>query len=290
MDIFMNLTLSGLSTGMMIFLLASGLSLIFGLMGVLNFAHGSIFMWGAYSGVWIYFRTQSFSWAILTGMMMGMAIGWLAERTIVRRVYGRPIDQILITTGLMLVLNEVLKAVFGPNIIAVPIPPLLAGSWELGGIIIVKYRVFAIFVGVVVAAAVHFILTRTRVGMIVRAGVQNQEMVQVLGINIRQVFSLVFMFGAGLAALGGVMMAPAIGAINPGMGIENQMLAFIVVVIGGMGSILGSALASVLVGLAGVYTAWFLPEAALAVNVLLMTVVLLIKPSGLFGMGGEHNS
>lgn len=290
MDIFMNLTLSGLSTGMMIFLLASGLSLIFGLMGVLNFAHGSIFMWGAYSGVWIYFRTQSFSWAIFTGMMMGMAIGLLAERTIIRQVYGRPIDQILITTGLMLVFNEVLKAVFGPNIIAVPIPPLLAGSWELGGIIIVKYRVFAISVGVVVAAAVHFILTRTRVGMIVRAGVQNQEMVQVLGINIRQVFSLVFMFGAGLAALGGVMMAPAIGAINPGMGIENQMLAFIVVVIGGMGSILGSALASVLVGLAGVYTAWFLPEAALAVNVLLMTIVLMIKPSGLFGMGGERNS
>lgn len=290
MDIFMNLTLSGLSTGMMIFLLASGLSLIFGLMGVLNFAHGSIFMWGAYSGVWIYFRTQRFSLAILAGMMMGMALGWLAERTIVRRVYGRPIDQILITTGLMLVLNEVLKAVFGPNIIAVPIPPLLAGSWELGEIIIVKYRVFAIFVGVVVAAAVHLILTRTRVGMIVRAGVQNQEMVQVLGINIRQVFSLVFMFGAGLAALGGVMMAPAIGAINPGMGIENQMLAFIVVVIGGMGSILGSALASVLVGLAGVYTAWFLPEAALAVNVLFMTVVLLIKPSGLFGIGGERNS
>lgn len=290
MDIFMNLTLSGLSTGMMIFLLASGLSLIFGLMGVLNFAHGSIFMWGAYSGVWIYFRTQRFSLAILAGMMIGMALGWLAERTIIRRVYGRPIDQILITTGLMLVLNEVLKAVFGPNIIAVPIPPLLAGSWELAGIIIVKYRVFAIFVGVVVAAAVHLILTRTRVGMIVRAGVQNQEMVQVLGINIRQVFSLVFMFGAGLAALGGVMMAPAIGAINPGMGIENQMLAFIVVVIGGMGSILGSALASVLVGLAGVYTAWFLPEAALAVNVLFMTVVLLIKPSGLFGMGGERNS
>lgn len=290
MDIFMNLTLSGLSTGMMIFLLASGLSLIFGLMGVLNFAHGSIFMWGAYSGVWIYFRTQRFSLAIFAGMIIGMALGWLAERTIVRRVYGRPIDQILITTGLMLVLNEVLKAVFGPNIIAVSIPPLLAGSWELGGIIIVKYRVFAIIVGVAVAAAVHLILARTRVGMIVRAGVQNQEMVQVLGINIRQVFSFVFMCGAGLAALGGVMMAPAIGAINPGMGIENQMLAFIVVVIGGMGSILGSALASVLVGLAGVYTAWFLPEGALAVNVLIMTVVLLIRPSGLFGRGGEHNS
>lgn len=290
MDIFMNLTLSGLSTGMMIFLLASGLSLIFGLMGVLNFAHGSIFMWGAYSGVWIYFRTQSFSLAILAGMVMGMALGWLAERTVIRRVYGRHVSQILLTTGLMLVLNEVLKAVFGPNIIAVPVPPLLAGSWELGGIIIVKYRVFTISVGLLVAAAVHFILTRTRVGMIVRAGVQNQEMVQVLGINIRQVFSLVFMFGAGLAALGGVMMAPAIGSINPNMGLENQMLAFIVVVIGGMGSILGSALASVLVGLAGVYTAWFLPEAALAVNVLFMTVVLLIKPSGLFGMGGEHNS
>lgn len=289
MDTFVNLTLSGLSTGMMIFLLASGLSLIFGLMGVLNFAHGSFFMWGAYTGVWVYSRTQSFILAIMAGMAVGVVVGYLAELTTVRRVYGKPVAQILITTGLMLVLNDVLKVFFGSNIIATTVPPLLAGSWELGGIIIVKYRLFTILIGLIVAVVVHLILTRTKIGMIVRAGAQSQEMVQVLGINIRQVFSFVFMFGAALAALGGVMMAPAIGAINSNMGIENQMLAFIVVVIGGMGNFLGSVLGSVLVGLAGAYTAWFLPEASLAVNVIIMSIVILIKPNGLFGVGGEHN-
>lgn len=287
MDTLVNLTLSGLSTGMMIFLLASGLSLIFGLMGVLNFAHGSFFMWGAYIGGWVYARTQSFLMAILSGMMVGIALGYLAERTTIRRVYGKPVEQILITTGLMLVINEILIAVFGPNIIAIQVPPVLAGSWELGGVIIVKYRIFTIGIGLIIAIGGHLLLTRTRIGMIVRAGVQNQEMVQVLAINIRKVFSLVFITGSALAALGGVIMAPALGSINPNMGIENQMLAFIVVVIGGMGSFLGSALGSILVGLAGAYTAWFLPEASLAVNVILMALILLIKPNGLFG--GEHH-
>ncbi|WP_206808547.1 branched-chain amino acid ABC transporter permease [Paradesulfitobacterium ferrireducens] len=290
MDTFVNLTLNGLATGMMIFLVASGLSLIFGLMGVLNFAHGSIFMAGAYSGVWAYSKTQSFTLALLAGMAVGIVVGYLAELTTVRRVYGKPVAQVLITTGLMLVLNEVLKAVFGPNIIAVSVPPLLAGSWDLGGIIIVKYRIFTIIVGLVVAVAGHFILTRTRIGMIVRAGVQNQEMVQVLAINIRRTFSLVFVSGAALAALGGIMMAPALGAVNPNMGLENQMLAFIVVVIGGMGSFVGSALGGILVGLAGAYTAWVFPEASLAVNVILMAIVLLLKPNGLFGMGGGRNA
>lgn len=290
MDTFLNLTLSGLATGMMIFLVASGLSLVFGLMGVLNFAHGSLFMAGAYTGVLVYSRTKSFIIALIAGMLVGAVLGYLAELTTVRRVYGQPVAQILITTGLMLVLNDALKAIFGPNIIAVSVPRLLAGSWDLGGVIIVKYRIFTIGIGLLVAIVGHLILTRTRVGMIVRAGVENQEMVQILAINIRRVFSLVFVFGAALAALGGVIMAPAIGAVNPNMGLENQMIAFIVVVIGGMGSFLGSALGSILVGLAGAYTAWFLPEASLAVNVILMAVVLLIKPNGLFGMGGEHNA
>lgn len=287
METFVNLTLSGLSTGMMIFLVASGLSLIFGLMGVLNFAHGSLFMVGGYTGVIVLARSGSFALALLAGMLAGAMVGWAVERLTVRRVYGNPIAQILITTGVMIVLNETVKAVFGPDIIATPVPSLLAGSWGIGGIVIVKYRLFTIAIGLVVAFAVHLILTRTRVGMIVRAGVENQEMVQVLGINIKRLFSLVFTFGAALAALGGVMMAPAVGAVNPDMGIQNQMLAFIVVVIGGMGSFLGSALGSVLVGLAGAYTAWFLPEASLAVNVILMAVVLLLRPNGLFGIGGE---
>lgn len=285
-DVLVNLTLSGLSTGMMIFLIASGLSLIFGLMGVLNFAHGTLFMWGAYTGVWVYARTGSFALAILTGMAAGAAAGGAVEALTVRRVYGNHVAQILVTTGVMLVLAELVKAVWGPNIVAMPVPPLLAGSWELGGVVVVKYRVFTILVGLVVATAVHVVITRTRVGMIVRAGVQDAEMVQALGINIRRVFLLVFMAGAALAALGGVMIGPALGSVNPGMGLDYQMLAFIVVVIGGLGSFVGSALGSVLVGLAGSYTAWFYPDASLAVNVLLMAAVLLVKPRGLFGMGG----
>lgn len=287
METFVTLTLSGLSTGMMIFLVASGLSLIFGLMGVLNFAHGSLFMAGGYTGVLVFARTGSFALAILTGMLAGLVVGWAVERLTVRHVYGNVIAQILITTGVMLVLNEIVKGVFGPDIIATPVPRLLAGSWTIGNVVIVKYRIFTIIIGLLVALAVHVSLTRTRVGMIIRAGVENQEMVQALGINIKQVFSLVFACGAALAALGGVMMAPALGAVNPEMGLQNQMLAFIVVVIGGMGSFLGSALGSILVGLTGAYTAWFLPEASMAVNVVLMAVVLLLRPHGLFGMGGE---
>lgn len=287
MGTFINLTLSGLSTGMMIFLLASGLSLIFGLMGVLNFAHGSLFMVGGYTGVTVFAHSGSFTLALLTGMLTGMLVGWLIERLTVQRVYGNAIAQILITTGVMIVMNELVKGVFGADIIATPVPPILAGSWGIGSVVIVKYRLFTIGVGLVVALFVHLLLNRTRIGMIVRAGVEHPEMVQTLGIHIKRVFSLVFAFGAGLAALGGVMMAPALGAVNPDMGLQNQMLAFIVVVIGGMGSFLGSALGSILVGLAGAYTAWFLPEASLAVNVILMAVVLLLRPNGLFGMGGE---
>lgn len=287
MGTFINLTLSGLSTGMMIFLLASGLSLIFGLMGVLNFAHGSLFMVGGYTGVTVFAHSGSFTLALFAGMITGMLVGWLVERLTVQRVYGNAIAQILITTGVMIVMNELVKGVFGADIIATPVPPILAGSWGIGSVVIVKYRIFTIGVGLIVALSVHLLLTRTRIGMIVRAGVEHPEMVQTLGIHIQRVFSLVFAFGAGLAALGGVMMAPALGAVNPDMGLQNQMLAFIVVVIGGMGSFLGSALGSILVGLAGAYTAWFLPEASLAVNVILMAIVLLLRPNGLFGMGGE---
>lgn len=287
MGTFINLTLSGLSTGMMIFLLASGLSLIFGLMGVLNFAHGSLFMVGGYTGVTVFAHSGSFTLALFAGMITGMLVGWLVERLTVQRVYGNAIAQILITTGVMIVMNELVKGVFGADIIATPVPPILAGSWGIGSVVIVKYRIFTIGVGLIIALSVHLLLTRTRIGMIVRAGVEHPEMVQTLGIHIQRVFSLVFAFGAGLAALGGVMMAPALGAVNPDMGLQNQMLAFIVVVIGGMGSFLGSALGSILVGLAGAYTAWFLPEASLAVNVILMAIVLLLRPNGLFGMGGE---
>ncbi|UHA74620.1 branched-chain amino acid ABC transporter permease [Paenibacillus sp. 481] len=286
MNSIVNLFVNGLATGMLIFLLASGLTLIFGLMSVLNFAHGGLFAWGAYSGVWLYAATGSFIVAIVGAVLTGVLLGFVMERLVIRPVYNNHISQILVTLGVMLVLSESLKVVFGPNPLKADTPPLLSGSWELGGIIFIKYRLFIIVAGLFVFACLLFVLKRTKLGLIVRAGVMNPEMVQALGINIRFVFTVVFMAGAGLAAFGGALLAPYSGVIFAEMGMQFAILAFIVVVIGGMGSVQGSLFAAVLVGLAGAFMSYYVPDLSLAVNMLLMVLVLLIKPSGLFGARG----
>lgn len=288
MDIFVNLTVAGLATGMMYYLLASGLSLVFGLMGVLNFAHGAIFMYGCYAGVWAYARTGSLIASMVAAIIVGAFFGWIMEKTVIRRVYGDHVAQILLTTGLMLVLTELVMIPFGAFILPAPQPVALQGSWVLGDIVLVKYRIFLIIIGAVVAVALNLVIAKTKLGMIVRAGVQNPEMVQALGINVKKVFNFVFVLGAALAALGGSLMGPALGAINPEIGNLFMMTGFIVVVIGGMGSFVGTALSSILVGLASSYTAYIFPEASMAVTVLIMLIVLMIKPSGLFDMGGGH--
>nr|WP_306792980.1 branched-chain amino acid ABC transporter permease [Neobacillus paridis] len=281
-----NLTINGLATGMLIFLLAAGLTLIFGLMDVLNFAHGGLFAWGAYSGLWIYSQTGSFLAGIIGAILTGFILGIITERWIIKPVYGNHVQQILITLGLMLVLSEMLKVIWGPNQIMASPPDYLKGSWELGSIIIIKYRAFIILVGLFIFAAVQFVLKRTKIGLVVRAGVMNKEMVQSLGINIQKVFMFVFMMGAGMAALGGVLLGPYSGVIHAGMGMEFAILAFIVVVIGGMGNFKGSVLAAILVGLSGSFMAYYVPDLSLAVNMLLMAIVLIIRPQGLFGAKG----
>jgi branched-chain amino acid transport system permease protein len=286
LDVLVTLTLNGLATGMLIFLLAAGLTLIFGLMDVLNFAHGGLFAWGAYSGTWVYATTGSFILAIAGAIITGLILGLLTERWIIKPVYGNHIQQILITLGLMLVLSELLKVVWGPNQISASPPDYLAGSWELGNVIIIKYRVFIIVVGLLVFGIVQYILKKTKIGLVVRAGVMDKEMVQSLGINIKKVFMLVFMIGSGMAALGGVMLGPYSGVIYAEMGLEFAILAFIVVVIGGMGSFPGSILAAILVGLSGSFMAYYVPSLSLAVNMLLMAVVLIFRPQGLFGLKG----
>lgn len=287
MDIFVNLTIAGLSTGMMYYLLSSGLSLIYGLMGVLNFAHGSVFMYGAYAGVLVFGLTGSFTFGIIAAIVVGAIVGYMMERLVISRVYGQHLAQILLTTGLMLVLNELIKIPFGSNILPAFQPEALQSSWQIGEIVIVKYRIFLIVIGLVVATILNAVMAKTKLGMTVRAGVQNPEMVQVLGINIKRVFSFVFVLGSALSALGGILMAPALGAINPEIGLMYQMTGFMVVVIGGMGSLTGTLFSSLLVGLASSYTAYVYPDAATAVIVIVMIVVLLIKPSGLFGKGAE---
>ncbi|SMB99176.1 amino acid/amide ABC transporter membrane protein 1, HAAT family [Thermanaeromonas toyohensis ToBE] len=285
METFINLTTNGIATGMAIFLFAVGLSIIFGLMDILNFAHGAFFLWGAYMGAWIFSQTQSFGLALLGAVLCGVILGTVLERLTISRVYGSHVSQMLLTMGLMLVLTELVRVLWGPNILTSPGPKWLEGSWDFGGIILVKYRLFTIAVGILIALLVYFLLQRTRLGIIVRAGVENREMVQALGIDIRKIFTLIFALGAGLAALGGAMMGPLNGAISPTMGMDNQLLAFIVVVIGGLGSFIGSLAGALLVGLMGALVSWFAPEAALTVNVLLMAVVLLVRPRGLFGGG-----
>ncbi|SEI80659.1 amino acid/amide ABC transporter membrane protein 1, HAAT family (TC 3.A.1.4.-) [Bhargavaea ginsengi] len=282
MGLLMNLTVNGLATGMLIFLLAAGLTLIFGLMSVLNFAHGGLFAWGAFSGVFFYGITGSFIISVVGAILTGIVLGFITEKLIIKPVYGNHVQQILITLGFMLVLSEMLKVVFGPNQIAAKTPDYLSGSWEVGGVILIKYRLFIILIGIIVFAIVQFILKRTKIGLIVRAGVINKEMVQALGIDINKVFLYVFMAGAALAALAGALMAPYSGVVYAEMGLEFAILAFIVVVIGGMGSFPGSLLAAILVGLAGSYMAYFVPSLSLAVNMILMAVVLIFRPQGLF--------
>ncbi len=286
MELLFNLTLNGLATGMLIFLLAAGLTLIFGLMDVLNFAHGGLFAWGAYSGIWIYTTTGSFVIGILGAVITGFLLGVITERWIIKPVYGNHVQQILITLGLMLVLSEMLKVIWGPNQLTANPPDYLQGSWEIGSMIIIKYRVFIIVVGLLVFAGVQYLLKNTKIGLVVRAGVMNKEMVQALGINIKKVFMFVFMIGSGMAALGGVLFGPYSGVIHAGMGMEFAILAFIVVVIGGMGNFTGSVMAAILVGLSGSFMAYYVPELSLAVNMLLMAVVLIVKPQGLFGGKG----
>ena len=286
MELWFNLTINGLATGMLIFLLASGLTLIFGLMSVLNFAHGGLFAWGAYSGVWFYNLTSSFTVALIGAVVTGAVLGFITEKLIITPVYGNLVQQILITLGFMIVLSEMLKVVWGPNQIAATVPPALSGSWEIGNILIIKYRLFIIIVGFLIFGIFQYILKRTKIGLIVRAGVLNKDMVQALGINIKRVFLLVFMTGAALATLGGALMAPYSGVIYAEMGMDFAILAFIVVVIGGMGSFSGSLLAAILVGLAGGYMAYYVPDLSLAVNMIIMVIVLIFRPQGLFQVKG----
>jgi branched-chain amino acid transport system permease protein len=284
MDVFIMLLVNGLAEGALIFLMAAGLSIILGLMGVVNFSHGTMFLWGGYVSVWLFTRTGSFSLSLLLAVVVGFAMGLFFERFFIRPVYGKVTAQILITLGLMIVFTELVRVLWGPTPLAVARPPQLAGTWVIGNVIISKYRVFLIGIGILVALAIHGLITRTRIGMVIRAGVQSPEMVQALGINIKQYFSLVFAGGAALAAVGGALYVPLVGSVWSGMGINNQVLAFIVVVIGGMGSFIGSAVGSVFLGLTGALVAWYYPPAAVVVNVLLMALVLAFRPTGLFGL------
>jgi branched-chain amino acid transport system permease protein len=278
------LLINGLAEGSLIFLMAAGLSIVLGLLGVVNFTHGTLFIWGGYSSIWIYNLTGSFTIALLGAIITGFLLGIFFERLFIRPVYGKVTAQILITLGLMIIFTDLARLFWGPNPIPTTRPLLLDGTWVMGSVIISRYRIFLIVIGVVVAFAINFLINKTRVGMVMRAGTQSPEMVQALGIDIKKYFALVFAGGAALAALGGALYVPLVGSVWSGMGINNQILAFIVVILGGMGSFLGSAVGSVIIGLTVAMVSWFYPPLAVYSTVILLILVLSFKPEGLFGL------
>ena len=291
---WVTLTVAGLAMGLMVFLMASGLSLVFGLMDVLNFGHSAFVSFGAFIaasalaflGAWlgaenIALNIAAMGLALVAAILFGLAAGWFFETVIIRPVYKDHLRQILITMGALIVAEQIILMIWGGTPTAVPRPAFLEGAWILGDVSIEIYRIFAFGLGLAVYVALYLVLNRTRIGLLIRAGVENREMVEALGFRIDRLFVAVFMLGSALAALGGAMWAGYQTLISPALGAEMMIVVFIVVIIGGLGSIEGTLLGALLVGLVGNYVGFLAPKMALASNMILMMAILLWRPSGL---------
>ncbi|KAA0077647.1 branched-chain amino acid ABC transporter permease [Tardiphaga sp. P9-11] len=274
---------SGVALGAILVITALGLSIIFGMLGVVNFAHGALFMVGAYAGLWVASLTGSFWWGLLVAPIMIGMFGMLIEYFLIRPLYGRSIDDpLLLTFGLSYILVEGVRIVFGSDGIPFPTPTLLTGVVDLGVGFFPIYRIFVVGVVFLVVVLLWLGLEKTKFGLIVRAGARDPTMMKVLGVDISKVWLLVFGLGVGLASLGGVLSGP-MRSVNPEMGALVLAEAFVVTVIGGLGSLVGSIIAGLLVGVVISMTALFAPEMATIVMFALMAIVLLIRPQGLFG-------
>jgi branched-chain amino acid transport system permease protein len=277
---------TGLVLGMIYVLLAIGLSLIFGLMTVVNFAHGALYMLGAYFGVFLLGYTKSFWLALIVAPLMVGALGLLMERFLIRRLYGRsPDDPLLLTFGLSLIVVEGVKVLWGKIGLTLDPPRALAGAVDLGFMIFPAYRLFLIVVIVAVLVGLYFFLGRTNVGLIIRAGSRDPLMVRALGIDLGRIWLVVFGLGTTLAGLAGILAGPMRGAYAE-MGVSMVIESFVVIVVGGMGSLLGAVVAGLLIGQVVGLTTLFVPKLAEIMVFVVMAVVLLVRPSGLFGEAG----
>lgn len=292
-------TINGLQLGVLLFLLSAGLTLTFGIMDLINLAHASFFMIGAFAGATLTLATGSFLLGIIGALLAAGLLAWLVERGIVQHLYQRDhLDQLLATFGLILVADSLVHIIWGPAGIAIPLPAMLNGQVSIGSSQLPTFRLVIIGTGIIVALGLYWLVNRTRTGMLIRAGASNRAMVGALGVNIRQLFSGVFALGAVLAALAGMLIAPITEA-SIGMGNDIIITAFVVVIIGGIGSIKGAFFAALLIGLIDTFGRAFLDgifslfmsietaeTAAPAVSAMLiylaMAVILSIKPQGLF--------
>ncbi len=292
---WLTLTVAGLAMGMIIFIIASGLTLVFGLMDVLNFGHGVFIALGAFvatsvlgaMGNWtgspdLWRNLVAVFLAMLVAMLVAGAVGLAFERLIVRPVYGQHLKQILITMGGMIIGEELIKVIWGAGQIALPLPDAMRGALLVGEAAIEKYRLIAVAVGVLVFGVLAWILGRTKIGLLIRAGVQDREMVEAMGYRIRHLFIGVFVVGSALAGLGGVMWGLFQQNVIPQMGAQVNVLIFIVIIIGGLGSTGGALIGALLVGLMANYTGFLFPKAALFSNIAVMVGVLLWRPQGVY--------
>lgn len=289
-DITLNLfamqLMTGIALGALYALLAVGLSLIFGMLTVVNFAHGAFFMVGAFLGVYFMNLTGNFWFSLLLVPLAVGAIGLLCERFLVRPLYGRGIDYpLLLTFGLSYVMIEAMRFVFGIEGVPSSTPPELRGAVNLGFGHFPLYRLFLIAATAVIVLGLWLFIEKTRYGLIIRAGSRDPEIVKVLGIDISKVWLMVFGIGTAIAGLSGLLAAPT-RAVNPEMGIPILAESFVVTVVGGMGSLPGAVIAGLLVGIVFAMTSLFAPDLAEMSIFVLMAVVLLIRPQGFFGKAG----
>ncbi|WP_286221550.1 branched-chain amino acid ABC transporter permease [Marinobacter apostichopi] len=274
---------NGIQYGLLLFLIASGLTLVFGVMGILNLAHGSMYMVGAYL-VWYFVSiTGSFTLSALLSAVIALGLGILIERVLIQRLYNRNhLDQVLLTIGMIFVFNSLQSILWGNDPYGVAVPDALGGSVPFtDNSSYPIYRIFAALICIAIAAALYFVVSKTRLGMLIRAGESNREMVEALGVNIKSLYTIVFAIGVMLAAVSGIIAAP-MRSIVPGMGESVLITCFVVVVIGGMGSIKGAFVGALLVGVISTFAAVLMPSMSNMIIYIFMILVLLVKPQGLF--------
>ena len=274
--------LNGVSFGMLLFLLAAGLSLIYGLMKILNLTHGSYYLVGAYIGSTVIARTGSFALALIVAPLVVAVLGAFMERFFLRRFHLQELPQTLLTFGFLFIFADLCLWIWGGDVLLLPKPAAFASSVDIGGSLYPIYRLLLILIGFVVAAVLWWFQDRTKLGAMLRAGVDDAEIARALGIDVSLLFTLVFAVGAFLAALGGVLGGPIIGA-SPGADFDVMLLAFVVVIVGGLGSLRGALIGGLLVGLLDNFGKIFFPEFALFTIFVPMAVILAFRPTGLFG-------
>lgn len=288
MSLFLSQLFNGLASGLLLALISTGLTIIYGTLGVVNFAHGALFVVGAYAGYTTYTLTGSFILAIVVGALVALVVGLIIERGLVRLFYGRPPeDQILVTFGVAIILVEIVRGIFGGVSLSVPTPVWGHGIAHIGTLIYPLYRLQTLFISAGTLIVLYFVLYRTSLGLIVRAGIEDSLMVNILGINVKRIFLVVFGIGAMAAGYAGVIDAPIV-TLAPDMGFRVLVDSFVVVVIGGVGSFPGAIVGGIIAGEILSLTSMFNPAYSDVMLFVVMALVLVLRPQGIMGQEGRE--